>query len=96
MEVSFDAPLWRWKGEAAWHLVSLPEDVADEVEDSPVERRGFGWVRGLVRVGSSRLSTSLFPDKSRGTFLLPVKKQVREREGLEDGNVVRVTLTTLG
>lgn len=96
MEVSFDAPLWRWKGDAAWHFVSLPEDVADEIEDSPVERRGFGSVRVLVRLGSSTWSTSLFPDKSRGTFLLPVKKQVREREGLEDGNVVRVTLTTLG
>lgn len=94
MEFSFEAPLWRWQGEAAWHFISLPEDVADEIEDSPVDRRGFGSVRVQVQVGSTSWATSVFPDKARGTYLLPVKKQVRDREGLAEGDVVAVTLST--
>jgi len=94
MEFTFEAPLWRWQGEAAWHFVSLPEDVADEIEDSPVDRGGFGSVRVRVQVGSTSWATSVFPDKARGTYLLPVKKQVRDRERLAEGDVVSVTLST--
>ena len=95
MEVTFRAPVWRWQGEAAWHFVSLPEDVADEIEDSPAERRGFGSIRVRVRVGGSVWETSLFPDTSRGTFLLPLKKPVRAREGIDEGDTVTITLETI-
>jgi hypothetical protein len=93
MEFTFDAPLWRWPGESAWHFISLPQDVADEIEDSAVERAGFGSVRVHVTVGSSTWSTSIFPDKGRATFLLPVKKQVRARENLDEDDIVHVYLT---
>ena len=92
MEFSFDAPLWRWTGESAWHFISLPQDVADEIEDSPVDRAGFGSIRVDVVVGHSSWSTSIFPDKGRATFLLPIKKQVRRREELDEGDVVHVRL----
>lgn len=95
VDVTFEAPLWRWQGEAAWHFVSLPEEIADEIEDSPVDRRGFGSVRVEVRVGTSTWRTSVFPDKARGTFLLPIRKQVRDRERLAEGDVVAVRLSTL-
>jgi len=95
MQFTFDAPLWRWQGEAAWHFISLPEDVTDEIEDSPVVRHGFGSVRVSVQVGLTSWSTSVFPDKSRGTFILPVKKLVRQRERLAEGDVVHVSLTTI-
>jgi hypothetical protein len=95
MDFTFHAPLWRWPGDAGWHFVSLPEDVADEIEDSPVDRRGFGSVRVQVQVGATTWSTSIFPDKGRGTYVLPVKKQVRAREGLDEGDLVEVILTTV-
>lgn len=95
MEVTFRAQLWRWEGDSAWHFISLPEDVADEIDDSPAERRGFGSIRVLVRIGGSEWSTSLFPDTKRGTFLLPIKKQVRTRESLDEGDMVDVALETL-
>ena len=93
MDYAFDAPLWRWEGEAAWYFVSLPEDVADEIEDTPAQRGGFGSIRVEVRVGSTTWSTSLFPDTKRGTFLLPMKKQVRDREGLTEGENVAIHLS---
>jgi hypothetical protein len=92
MEFTFDAPLWRWTGESAWHFISLPQDVADEIEDSPVDRAGFGSVRVQVTLGPSTWSTSIFPDKGRATFLLPIKKQVRTREQLDEGDIAHVHL----
>ena len=95
MEFRFEAPLWRWQGDAAWHFIALPEDVTDEIEDSPTPRGGFGSVRVSVQVGATTWSTSLFPDKGRGTFILPVKKLVRDREHLTEGDVVQVRLATV-
>jgi hypothetical protein len=95
MDFSFEAPLWRWPGESAWHFVSLPEPVSDEIDDHHAGTRAFGSVKVEVRVGSTAWSTSLFPDTKSGTYLLPIKKQVRTREGLDEGDLVAVQLSTV-
>lgn len=92
MDFTFDAPLWRWKGDSPWHFVSLPNEVADEIEDAALHRGGFGSVRVSVNVGESTWATSIFPDKKHSTFLLPMKKQIRVHEALAEGDVVRVHL----
>lgn len=93
MDFEFDAGLWRWPGNAAWHFVSLPEDLADDIRDRVSgSTRGFGSVRVHVQVGETQWDTSLFPDSTSGTFVLPMKKLVREREGFDVGDVIRVHL----
>lgn len=89
----FVAELWEWEGKAAWHFVTVPLDVSDEIA-ARMEgfTRGFGSVRVRVRVGSSEWSTSVFPDSSRQAYILPMKKAVREAEGLLPGAPVRVHL----
>lgn len=96
MELTFTADLWRWEGNAAWHFVALPTDAADEIADRHDHGTGFGSVRVEVTVGATTWSTSVFPDRGRGTYLLPVKKQVRDREGLADGDPVSVRLRVIG
>ena len=90
----FSSPLWEYDGPAAWFFVSVPEDVADEIAER-VEGRtnGFSSVRVQVQVGDTRWSTSLFPDKRRRTYLLPVKRSVRQAEALIEGREVDVLLT---
>ena len=88
----FDAELWLWDGDAAWHFVTLPPEVSDDVRARAGERRGFGSVRVRVSVGGTTWSTSVFPDKARGAYLLPVKREVRVRESLELGRPVTVEL----
>ena len=89
---TFRTELWLWDGDAAWHFVTLPAEVGDELAERAGERRGFGAVPVRVTVGSSAWSTSVFPDSKRGRYLLPVKKEVRRREGLEVGDEVLVQL----
>jgi len=89
----FDARLWRWQGDAAWHFVTLPHDAADEIEVlSASSRRGFGSVRVEVTVGDVTWRTSVFPDSKAASYLLPMKRAVRDAAGLIDGDSVRVRL----
>jgi hypothetical protein len=92
----FDAEVWEWDGPAAWHFVSLPVELADLVREiRPRTGPGFGAVRVEVTIGSCTWRTSLFPDKGRDTYLLPVKVAVRRSAGLEDGSRTRVELLLL-
>ena len=98
MTYEFDAELWLWKARQAdsWTFVSLPTDVADEVLDlaAPVAR-GFGSLRVEVGVGATVWRTSIFPDSSSKTYVLPVKKAVRKAEGVQAGDLVHVHLRIL-
>jgi hypothetical protein len=92
----FDEELWEHQGSAAWFFVSLPEEVADDIDGRYGHREaGFGSLRVEVAIGSTRWRTSVFPDTKRGTYVLPVKKQVRRAEGLADGSVCSVELTVV-
>lgn len=88
----FTSDLWRYQGEAPWHFVTLPHQVADDLDAIEAERAGFGSIPVEVTVGSSTWKTSLFPDTKTGSFVLPIKKEIREREGLEVDASVDVRL----
>lgn len=90
----FEAEVWEHQGTASWFFVSLPPEVADDIEGRFGGRAaGFGSIRVEVAVGGSRWSTSIFPDNARATYLLPVKKAVRKAEGLVDGSTTEVELS---
>ena len=89
----FNAVLWRHPGAAGWHFVTLPPDIADEIDElTAPARRGFGSVRVEVTIGATTWHTSIFPDTKAESYLLPVKRPVRSAEGLVAGDKVDVTL----
>lgn len=91
MVVTFAGELWEYD-EGGWHFVSMPVmDSEDLRARTAHQRRGFGSLRVRATIGETTWSTSVFPSAS-GSYLLPVKKQVRRSEGLEAGDVVDVSL----
>lgn len=97
---TFTSPLWRWSAKqatadtGAWSFVTLPVEVAEELRDSLVQPpRGFGSVKVDVAVSETRWSTSVFPDKESGSFVLPIKQAVRRAHDLHEGDAVTVTLS---
>ena len=92
IEASFSAPLWRWSGESAWHFLTVPEAVSDDIASRVEPGPGFGSVKVEVTVGGTTWSTSVFPDSRSGRYVLPVKAAVRRRERIEDGDEVDVHL----
>jgi hypothetical protein len=71
----------------------LPPDVADDIcARYGLQASGFGSIKVEAAVRETRWTTSLFPDKARRTYLLPIKKAVRVAEGLEIGDVTTISL----
>lgn len=91
--VEFDATIWVYSGESAWHFISLPKKVAEEVRaKNSGPRRGWGSIPVMVTIGATTWKTSIFPSKEYGTFLLPLKAQVRKREEIGEGSKIHLKL----
>lgn len=90
----FRAEIWEHSPDepGSWHFLTLPVDVAEDVAFEAGPRGGFGSVRVEVTIGSTSWRTSLFPDSSSGSFVLPVKKAVRVANGLHAGDTCDVRL----
>jgi hypothetical protein len=88
----FPGELWESVGEAAWVFVTLPVEQAEEVNTVVPHRRGFGSVRVAARIGDTEWRTSIFPDKSLGSYVLPIKRSIRDQEQLDVGDVADVTI----
>lgn len=92
-EIEFTSTIFRWQGKAAWHFVALPEELSRDIDKWCGEMKaGWGSVRVKATIGQTTWGTSIFPDKSRNTYILPVKAAVRKDESLADGDAVDVAL----
>lgn len=90
------AKVWIYPGEAAWHFVTLPKKVAKALNDRfEYLKKGFGSLRVEVTVGETSWKTSVFPDKTSGSFVLPLKARVRKKEGIEVGKSIALTIEVL-
>ncbi|HEY9357899.1 MAG TPA: DUF1905 domain-containing protein [Arthrobacter sp.] len=90
---SFRAELWLYPGEAGWHFLTLPADVADDLrEEAAVFRKGFGSIKVTAEISGHTWQTSVFPDSRSGSYLLPVKKAVRTAARISAGDDVAVRL----
>jgi hypothetical protein len=92
MEVRFTAGLWQHDG-GSWYFVTMPMDLTDDVKARVGRGRGFGSVRVRATIGATTWSTSIFP--ATDGYVLPVKRAVRHAEGIDDGDLVRVSLDIL-
>jgi hypothetical protein len=91
----FKTKVWLWPGENPWHFVTIEKEDAVEIKkEEPWPRKGFGSIPVKVTVGKTTWKTSIFPEK-KGTYLLPIKKEVRDKEKLTVGSKVTISLEVL-
>ena len=97
MIIEFDGDVFRWdaREDAAWFFTSVPPELSEEIREIPRPYRGFGSVRVRAHVGGSEWTTSIFPSSDSGTYVLPLKKAVRDAEALVEGASVVVRLEVL-
>jgi hypothetical protein len=90
---TFEAELWLYSGNAAWHFITLPEETGGAARFFAGRKSGFGSIPVMATIGGTRWKTSIFPDRKSGSYLLPVKAEVRRREAISAGESVAVHLT---
>jgi hypothetical protein len=91
----FDAELWIWNARRgdSWTFVSLPTDESEDIgELASAPSRGFGSLRVRVMLGTSTWTTSIFPDTTRATYVLPIERAIRQAERLGAGDIATVTV----
>jgi hypothetical protein len=89
----FTAKVWLYTGDAAWHFVTLPVEMAQEIDDFFAHvKRGWGSLPVTVTIGNTTWRTSIFPDKQAGSYMLPLKAQVRAKEKIKAKDEVAVSI----
>jgi hypothetical protein len=92
VDTTFHAELFEWRGPAPFYWLALPANACDYVR-AEAKQATYGWgaIPVRVRIGRTGWETSLLPRD--GGYVLPVKTQVRKREGVADGDTVAVAMS---
>lgn len=89
------ARLWEWEGKGSWHFITIESAQGLSIKnDWHWPRKGFGSIPVNVSIGTSRWQTSIFPEKG-GSYLLPLKRAVREKEKIKKGDTITLELEVL-
>ena len=88
------ASVWLYPGESAqWHFVTIPKNLTTRITTQYGSlKRGWGSLPVQATIGKTAWNTSIFPDKKSGTFILPLKAQIRRKEGIEAGDKVKLQI----
>ncbi|MBP6945850.1 MAG: DUF1905 domain-containing protein [Candidatus Pacebacteria bacterium] len=75
--------IWLYPGMAGWHFVSIDKKQSEEIKKKfGSMKRGWGSLPAVVTLGKTVWRTSIFPDTKAGAYLLPLKAEVRKKEGV--------------
>ena len=78
---------------AAWHFVSLSKSQSAEIDKKfGDKRRGWNSFPVSVKLGKTSWKTSIFFDKREEAYILPLKAEVRKKEGIRQGDKVTFTI----
>ncbi|MBX7533569.1 DUF1905 domain-containing protein [Qipengyuania sp. 1XM1-15A] len=96
-------PLTRWQGDrGTYHLVTISVEIAEAIAAHALmhrlefgTQRGFGSVKVMAEIGTSRWKTSVFPQNGKTEWVLLISKKVMPAEGLAEGDSVPLELELL-
>lgn len=91
-----EAEVWTWRlpnHQGIWHFLTVDGQTSAEMRYAALGRTGgFGSIKVTATIGRTRWRTSVFPHREAGGFILPIKAEVRRREEIGPGSVVKVQL----
>lgn len=91
MRLRFSGEIWFWRGPAPFHFVTVPTVESEMIaEVASVVTYGWGMIPASVTIGSTTVTTALWPKD--GGYIVPVKKLLQQREDVGVDDVVEVVL----
>lgn len=92
MMLTFSADMIEWRGPAPYYFVRVPDAEAARIDEvASMVTYGWGVIPCTVTIGSTSVTTSLFPKD--GGFLVPIKNAIRLPEKIVVGDPVTMTLS---
>ena len=91
VKYEFEAEPWQYSGQGGWHFVSLPQHLSVEIRNTfKHEEEGWGRLKATSKIGKTEWKTSIWFDSKKGTYILPLKAEIRNVENLAVGKKVNV------
>jgi hypothetical protein len=91
VKLTFSGTIWYWRGPAPHYFVTVPEDECAALKStSSLVSYGWGMIPVRVQIGKTEFKTSLFP--KNGSYIVPIKADVRRLEQLLEDDQVVLTL----
>lgn len=92
-QYSFRAKVWKYKGHAGWYFVTLPKSLSVKIRKNHLgSEEGWGRLKSKARIGKTLWDTAIWYDSKHGSYLLPIKAQVRKAQVIGSTTVVQVYL----
>lgn len=92
-QFTFKSKVWLWSGsKVVWHFATVPSEISKHLKGFSMPRKGFGSIPVEVTIGKTSWKTSIFPDSKKGTYILPLKKEVRKAEKIIVDDEVEITI----
>ncbi|UBM59633.1 DUF1905 domain-containing protein [Marinilongibacter aquaticus] len=89
----FTASVWKYTGESAWHFVSLPASLANEIRNLyKSEEAAWGRLKVTAKIGQNKWKTAIWYDSQKETYLLPLKAEIRKREKIINGQSLYINI----
>ncbi len=85
----FSGKVWRYSGIGGWHFVTLSEKVSAQIRKTIREPCPWGYVKVRATIGKTSWQTGLWPQAKEKVYLLVIKAEVRQKEGVREGDHVR-------
>ena len=91
MRLRIEGEIWFWRGPAPFHFVTVPPVESEMIHEvASVVTYGWGMIPASVTIGSTTVTTALWPKD--GGYIVPIKKVLQDREGLGVDDVVELVL----
>lgn len=91
IQFRFQATVIYWRGPAPFFFAPIPEQYGAEIRQmSKLLTYGWGVIPVEAKIGGIEFYTSLFPKD--GTYLLPVKTKVRQKNNITAGDTISVEM----
>ncbi|MBL8958431.1 MAG: DUF1905 domain-containing protein [Gemmatimonadetes bacterium] len=91
MHTTFRGTIIEWRGPSPYYFIVVPEKTCRDLRDmAGFVTYGWGMIPVTARIGATEWTTSLFPREGR--YWVPIKDKVREAEGVDEGDRVRIQL----
>jgi hypothetical protein len=89
----FSAELWQHPSEGGWHFISLPLSLSKEIRENLAwQEEGWGRMKVIAKLGSLQWETAIWFDRKAGTYLLPIKAEVRKKTKIQVGQTLNIQL----
>lgn len=82
-----------------WYFVPVPNEITDEksLKTKLASFKGWKFLPIVVKINKTKWTTSLLPLGKHSIIpnqkFIAIKKEVRKKEGLQDGDVVEISFT---